>query len=123
MISITIPWPSSKLNPNRSKGLHWAATTKLRKDARAGAYYAAIAAMKSQNYAFMRDSDIAISITFVQPDRRARDRDNLLASLKSSIDGIADALGINDSQFDPVILRREYGKKPGEVRIQIGGAE
>jgi crossover junction endodeoxyribonuclease RusA len=37
--------------------------------------------------------------------------------------GVADALGVNDSQFEPVTLRREYGKKPGEVRIEIGGTE
>lgn len=64
---------------------------------------------------------IALTITFVQPDRRARDRDNLLAALKPSLDGLADALGVNDAQFDPVVLRREFGAKPGALRIEIGG--
>jgi Holliday junction resolvase RusA-like endonuclease len=44
---------------------------------------------------------VALTITFVQPDRRARDRDNLLAALKPSLDGLADALGVNDAQFEP----------------------
>ena len=35
---------------------------------------------------------------------------------------LADALGVNDARFDPVTLRREYGAKPGAVRIEIGGA-
>ena len=61
-------------------------------------------------------------ITFVQPDRRGRDRDNLLAACKPMLDGVADALGVNDSQFEPVTIRREYGKKPGAVRVEIGGA-
>lgn len=64
---------------------------------------------------------IALTITFVQPDRRARDRDNQLAALKPSLDGLADALGVNDAQFDPVVLRREFGSKPGAVRIEIAG--
>jgi crossover junction endodeoxyribonuclease RusA len=51
--------------------------------------------------------------------RRARDRDNLLAASKPMLDGVVDALGINDSQFEPVTIRREYGKKPGGVRIEI----
>jgi len=60
-------------------------------------------------------------ITFIQPDRRARDRDNLLAACKPMLDGVADALGVNDSQFEPMTIRRQYGKKPGMVLIEIDG--
>ena len=63
---------------------------------------------------------IPLTITFHQPDRRARDRDNLLAAMKPTLDGLADALGVNDSQFEPVTLRRAYGGKPGRVDIAIG---
>lgn len=38
-------------------------------------------------------------ITFLAPDRRARDDDNLITSFKSGRDGLADALGINDKRF------------------------
>lgn len=107
MIAVTLPWPSAKLNPNRSKGLHWGVTL-LTKNAMQGHAVAT--------------GTIALTITFIQPDRRARDRDNLLAALKPSLDGVADALGVNDARFDPVTLRREYGAKPGAVRIEIGGA-
>ena len=38
MIVIDLPFPNPKLNPNRSKGVHWAATSALRKSARSAAY-------------------------------------------------------------------------------------
>jgi hypothetical protein len=117
MIRFELPWPSAKLNPNRSKGLHWAATSTLRKDARHVAMLLTRHAMPASTQPL---GDVPLTITFVQPDRRARDRDNLLAALKPSLDGVADALGINDSRFEPVVIRREYGAKPGSVRIEIG---
>lgn len=121
MLTLTLPWPSAKLNPNRSKGVHWAATSGLRKKARADAHLLTLGAMNAGRVPRGAVGLIALTITFVQPDRRARDRDNLLAALKPSLDGLADALGVNDAQFDPVVLRREFGGKPGAVRIQIGG--
>lgn len=122
-MKIVLPWPNPKLNPNRSKGMHWASTTALRKTARTDAGYLARQAM-SADRGSVGDaaSTLALSITFVQPDKRARDRDNLLAALKPSLDGVADALGVNDSQFDPITIRREYGPKPGSVLIEVAPA-
>lgn len=117
MIVVTLPFPDSRLNPNRSKGVHWAATSALRKKARADAHVLTLAALAGKKWT---DQAAALTITFIQPDRRARDRDNLLAASKPALDGVADALGINDAQFDPVTIRREYGTKPGSVRIEIG---
>lgn len=117
MIAFTLPWPDSRLNPNRSKGAHWAATSKARKDARLEAY---VLARQASPVAPQFSGAVALSLTFIQPDRRARDRDNLLAAMKPSLDGVADALGINDAQFEPITLSREYGGKPGIVRITIG---
>lgn len=36
------------------------------------------------------------------PDHRERDRDNLLASMKAGLDGVASALQIDDSRFRPI---------------------
>jgi erythromycin esterase-like protein len=119
VIEFTIPFPSAKLNPNQSKGMHWAATSKLRKDARQFAFMQARQVCCGK--ALFGDSgDVAISVTFVMPDRRARDRDNLLAALKPSLDGVAEAIGVNDSRFEPITIRREFGTRPGLVRILIG---
>jgi Holliday junction resolvase RusA-like endonuclease len=123
MIVVVLPFPDKRLNPNQSKGMHWASTSALRKSARTGAWaLTRAAASKTPWYGIERRKDEAIplTITFVQPDRRARDRDNLLAACKPALDGVADALQINDVQFEPVTIRREYGAKPGSVRIEIG---
>ena len=125
MIVVTLPFPDSRLNPNRSKGAHWAATSALRKAARNSAAWATKGAMlqrllEKQPPLDLGSAAVSLTITFVQPDRRARDRDNLLAACKPALDGVADALEINDSQFDPITIRREYGAKPGSVRIEIG---
>jgi len=125
VIVIDLPFPNPKLNPNRSKGVHWAATSALRKSARSAAYaMTRVTALGTPWYDVERSKADAVPlvITFIQPDRRHRDRDNLLAACKPALDGVAEALEINDSQFDPVTIRREYGAKPGGVRIEIGGA-
>ena len=117
-MQITLPFPDPKLNPNRSKGLHWGATSALRKKARQDGFYAARDAMGRAVKKSLAEN-IPMTITFVQPDKRIRDRDNLLSSSKSAIDGIAQALEINDNQFNPVTIKREYGKKPGCVIVEI----
>lgn len=119
-LQVILPFPDRRLNPNSSKGKHWASTVGLRKSARTGA--ALLTAAAAAGHRFEPGAELALVITFVQPDRRARDRDNLLAACKPMLDGVADALGVNDSQFEPVTIRREYGKRPGAVRVEIGGA-
>ena len=117
-ILVTLPFPDRRLNPNNSKCKHWASTVALRKSARAGA--ALLTQAAAAGHVLEPGAELALVITFVQHDRRARDRDNLLAACKPMLDGVADALGVNDSQFEPVTIRREYGTKPGAVRVEIG---
>lgn len=118
---IELPWPDPKLNPNRSKGMHWGSTSAARKKAREAACWLTIAAMRTAGVGVAKSKTalFPLTITFVQPDKRARDRDNLLAALKPQLDGVADGLGANDSQFDPITIKREYGAKPGAVLVEI----
>jgi len=118
-VIVELPFPDRRLNPNSSKGKHWAATVALRKAARADA--ALLTKAAGAGGIFTPDQELGLVITFIQPDRRARDRDNLLAACKPMLDGVADALGVNDSQFEPMTIRRQYGKKPGMVLIEIDG--
>jgi Holliday junction resolvase RusA-like endonuclease len=121
-VKIILPWPDAKLNPNQSKGRHWGSTTAQRKKARNDAFWITRGALLEVLGGIQTISSgevLALSITFVQPDKRARDRDNLLAALKPSLDGVADALDVNDSQFNPITIRREYGAKPGSVVVEI----
>jgi hypothetical protein len=119
MITVHLPFPDSRLNPNRCKGKHWASTVALRKSTREAATL--LTRQASKGVTFPMGHEVALKVVFIQPDRRQRDRDNLLSAAKPSLDGVADALNISDSQFNPVTVCREYGPKPGSVRIEIGG--
>jgi crossover junction endodeoxyribonuclease RusA len=119
MIVVHLPFPAPELNPNRCKGKHWASTVALRKSAREAATL--LTRQASRGVTFPMGHEVSLKVVFIQPDRRKRDRDNLLSAAKPSLDGVADALGVDDSSFNPVTVCREYGPKPGSVRIEIGG--
>ena len=109
---VTLGWPSPLLSPNSRK--HWSVKAKATKAARSEAFYATrVVTTIKPNW-----KAAALSVTFNPPDKRRRDRDNLQASLKAHFDGIADALGINDSLFVPTYA---FGPvvKGGAVRVEI----
>lgn len=64
--------------------------------------------------------DIPLTLTFHAPDRRKRDRDNCLAASKHMLDGVALALGIDDSRFEPLIVRRGDVTPGGALVVEIG---
>ena len=115
-MKIELDFPPAILFPNRSKGKHWTATHTARVN------YRQISAWMTKHQ--MKDwkptkEQISLTITFVMPDKRLRDTDNCLAAAKAALDGMADALEINDRQFQPVIVYREYGEKPGKMIVEL----
>src|SRR3546814_8356767 len=95
--SVRLTWPDRASHPN-SRG-HWSKRAKANKAMRKAAYYLTLGA----NVKAPENGDIRVVLTFYPPDRRQRDRDNLLSNCKAYLDGIADALGVNDSRFVPSI--------------------
>lgn len=89
---ITIPWPPRELSPNART--HWAKKAKTAK-----AYKAACWALAMQAGVAAGDGPITLGLTFYKPSSRRMDLDNMLASVKHGIDGIALALGVDDSRF------------------------
>ncbi|MDC0657068.1 hypothetical protein N6L27_03565 [Leisingera sp. SS27] len=59
-----------------------------------------------------------VAIRFCPPDERRRDLDNMLASLKSGLDGVADATGQDDSEWS-LSLERGEPEKGGAVYVEI----
>ena len=47
------------------------------------------------------------------------DADNCLAAAKAGMDGLADALMVNDRMFNPIQVVRMLGEKPGKLIIQL----
>ena len=87
-------WPPKELSPNAR--VHWAKKSKAAKAYRAEAFYKTKQAL-DEWHAFA--GAYKFNVKFYPPDKRRRDDDNLIAQLKPARDGIADALGIDDSQF------------------------
>lgn len=94
--TIHLPWPRKALSPNAR--VHWRTKAPFVKAARAEAAWWAVIAFAGQKPAWAR---VAVSVIFFPPDNRRRDLDNLIASLKPTMDGIAEAIGIDDAKFVP----------------------
>ena len=64
---------------------------------------------------------VQLKVTFVAPDNRSRDLDNLLACIKPQLDGVASALGIDDKLFRPIVLDDAVDvKREGFLIVEIG---
>lgn len=115
-MKIELPFPPASLSPNRKNGRHWGATHAAKVSYRETCW--ALALQAARGYV-APDGDIALKVTFVQPDKRHRDRDNLLAASKAALDGVAAALKVDDSRFEPVTVSRVFGTKPGALIVEV----
>ena len=114
-ITLSLPYPDSRLSPN-ARG-HWGAKARVAKTAKASAFYLA----KSAGACAQPDGVIPLTITFHPPDRRGRDMDNAIASLKPHLDGLALAMGVNDNRFRLTFVWAAAAP-PGRVVVVIGSA-
>jgi crossover junction endodeoxyribonuclease RusA len=121
MLTIELPWPDRSLAPNRVRG-HWAKVSGKRAAAFDEAYVLTFQAVNQHKGPWFDLSapSVPITITFNPPDKRRRDLDGGLSSLKQSLDGIATALTIDDSKFCPITLQRGEVRKGGSVTVAIG---
>ena len=118
MLELELPWPAAALSPNARVDWH--------------VHAAAKSAYKNSCYLLARNArqlapgpwpmrpPVTVLITFVLPDKRRRDFDNLLASFKSGLDGIVEAGVIEDDSVEKIRLglEAEYGKAGVRVRLQ-----
>lgn len=106
-----LPWPPKELSPNSRT--HWAKKAKITK-----AYRTECGWITRQSRKKATPGLIDVHITFCPPDKRRRDIDNMLASCKGLIDGVADGLGVDDSRFVLHISRGEV-VNGGAVMVAI----
>ena len=116
MIEIVLGWPPSDLSPNAR--LHWAKLARAKKQYRNACFSVSKEQLKKFNTENIPEK-LVLEMTFIPPDRRSYDRDNLVARMKSGIDGLADALKINDKRFNTVISTMDTDYLGGFVRIRI----
>jgi crossover junction endodeoxyribonuclease RusA len=117
MITIHLDFPSRRLSPN-SRG-SWQSKLKDKEAAREAGFWRAKEAGEPGDLS----GPLCAWITFSPPDRKRRDLDNLLASLKGQIDGISRAVEIDDSQIKRVVLEWGEPVKGGAVTIRLDRLE
>ena len=116
MVEIILPWPPAILSAN----------SRANRFEKAEAVCAARAQAKGEahltgfQHAAFQDGPLGMTLTFCFPDNRHRDADNCLSSMKAALDGLCDALDINDERLWPITLERGGNVTGGQVIIRIG---
>ena len=112
MIDLMLPWPPKVLSPNARS--HWATKSRAAKTYR----YACFLLCRQAGLSAPKGRAL-LSLEFIPPDRRRRDDDNCIAAFKSGRDGVAQALGIDDSRFVTQLQISSETIKGGAVRVRI----
>lgn len=116
MIRIEMPWPPAALSPN-ARG-HWSKRSKAAKAYRAECFMEMFVLVRKEKPA-IPEGRLLLDLEFVPPDARRRDDDNCLAAFKAGRDGIAEALGVDDSRFTTMLRLSESTTKGGKVIVTI----
>jgi crossover junction endodeoxyribonuclease RusA len=95
-MELHLPWPHKDLSPNAR--VHWARKAKAVRTSRSIAFYDTVRARRIKDMVAAAKG-LSVYYVFYPADNRRRDLDNLIASTKAYTDGIAQALGVDDSTF------------------------
>ena len=110
---IELPFPHKALWPNGGHG-HWAVKAREVKEQRLWAFLATKAAKVPPI-----SGRVNLAVTIHPKTANVIDRDNCVSALKSSFDGIAQALGVDDSAFNVPSLTFGKPVKGGKVFIEL----
>lgn len=117
-VQIQLPFPAKVLWPNGRTRSFMARHRELKKHKEWA--WGAVKAALPPCFRPKPDARVQWSATFYPKTRNKIDDDNARASLKAYQDGMALALGINDSQFDAPTIHFAEPVKEGRVVIVIG---
>lgn len=112
---LELPWPAKELSPN-FRG-HWSTVAKVKKAYRLKCSQLGLAS--GLNLAPKDPKSVSVHLLFSQPDRRGRDWDNMLASMKSGLDGLADAMGVDDRKWRVAFDVADDPVKHGMVLVTV----
>ena len=115
-MKIELSWPDPKLSPNAR--CHWAILSRVKKKYRLDSWVRTLEQVGQLGFLGVPDGPLILEMTFYRPTRRSYDRDNLLARCKAGLDGMCDALRIDDKRFATVVVKvaEEIG---GYVEVKI----
>lgn len=109
---LNLPWPDSRLSSN-GRGDRRALTAIRRQAREDGILCALMGAYR------LPARPLALTLEFRPPDRRRRDLDGLLSAMKSSIDGVFQALDLDDSLIHRITLELGDLEPGGSVRMTL----
>lgn len=97
-----LPWPPTGLSPNTRQ--HWSKHHRSKKRYHRACMFAVLEQESGTRRTAQRrvpppDGELVVRLHFRPPDRRSYDRDNLIARMKAGIDGVCEALAIDDKRF------------------------
>ena len=118
-LTVVVPFPNAHLLPNSARRLHWRVCAEYAKPARMEGWVETLNVLGGRE--FVCGAFLPLDITFCEPNKRARDLDGMLSALKPTLDGVAEALEIDDKKFNPITLRRGDVVTGGQVILKIGG--
>lgn len=116
MLEFTLPWPQSKLSPNAR--VHWSTLAKAKKEYRSACWLTALDQQRGWRPE-LPEGPLLVELEFVPPQRRSYDRDNLISRMKAGLDGLCDALKVNDKRFTTLTARVNAEQIGGFVRVRI----
>jgi len=115
-MQVIVPYPPRELNPNSH--CHWRVKAKVGKNYKRDVFYLCRLVGFT---ALEKCEKLHVWLDFFPPNKHDRDQDNALASCKHMLDGIAEALKIDDQHF--VLHPFFHDEIGGKVVVNIGENE
>ncbi len=113
MVTISLPLPPKELSPNER--MHWARKARAVRNYRR---WTDVATRQARPKGWTVPSEVVVTCRFYFRDRRRRDRDNLLASMKAAFDGIVDS-GLIRDDCDMIHMPVVIGYDRERQRVEI----
>ena len=123
MVTVCLAIPDRCLSPNARS--HWAVRSKAAKRQHAVAFFDTVEVLEMPGVTFQPAQTHGVRCRWFFRDRRRRDADNLLASMKHAFDGIAEAVGVDDRTFVhwPAVIGYDRDRPRVEVDLWPIGSE
>ena len=120
IVQVTIPWPPTETSSNASRQGAW-----RRKSEAAKKYKTDCAAMclAQKVRPFDHEGDLPLRVIFCPPSNRRIDWDNASNRCKQGFDAVAEAIGIDDGRWWPVLVEKGPIVDGGKVVLVFGAAE
>ena len=122
-IEVTLPWPVKQVWPNWRQSHHWKTYWKQVKQQRMGAFTLAAEQIGRQEVPRDLEGPWLVHLDIYPPDLRKRDEDGMEGACKSGLDGIADALRVDDSRFRTTRTIHPPRRPHGAVVVTVTAPE